>query len=66
MNVLVTRMLKAIERVRTQRRGRIARLVEVQSFGTATKLAVVEFSGKMLLLSVSRDGIRLIASDPRR
>lgn len=61
MNALLQ---KLIQRVQTQRQGRIARLIEVQSFGTFTKLAVVEFAGRNLLLSVSREGIALIASDP--
>lgn len=52
-------------RVRAQRNGRIARLIEVHSFGAFTKLAVVEFAGRTLLLSVSRDGIALISSEPR-
>jgi flagellar biogenesis protein FliO len=43
----------------------MARLVEVQSFGATTKMAVVEFAGQTLLLSVTRDGIRLLASDTR-
>jgi flagellar protein FliO/FliZ len=51
-----------MQRLREQRSGRVARLVEVQSFGAHTKLAVVEFSGQTLLLSVSRDGVTLIAT----
>ncbi|CAN5311660.1 hypothetical protein BH09PSE3_BH09PSE3_09650 [soil metagenome] len=65
MIALTARLMTMVERVRTQRRGRIARLVEVQSFGAATRLAVVEFAGQTLLLSVARDGITLIASDVR-
>jgi hypothetical protein len=56
---------RLVQRVQDQRRGRVARLVEVQSFGAFTKLAVVEFAGRTLLLSVSREGIALIASEPR-
>jgi flagellar biogenesis protein FliO len=56
---------RLIQRVREQRSGRVARLIEVQSFGAFTKLAVVEFAGRTLLLSVSREGIALIASEPR-
>jgi hypothetical protein len=56
---------RLIQRVQQQRRGKVARLVEVQSFGAFTKLAVVEFAGQTLLLSVSREGIALIASEPR-
>ncbi|WP_293880916.1 flagellar biosynthetic protein FliO [Sphingomonas sp.] len=63
MNALTARLLSLVNRVRDQRRGRIARLVEVQSFGATTKLAVVQFAGRTLLLSVSREGIALIASD---
>jgi hypothetical protein len=54
-----------LQRLREQRSGRIARLVEVQSFGAHTKLAVVEFSGQTLLLSVSRSGVALIATGTR-
>lgn len=46
-----------------QRRGRLARVVEVQSFGPTSKIAVVEFGGRNLLLSVARNGITLIAAD---
>jgi flagellar biogenesis protein FliO len=65
MNALATRLLDQMRRFRVQPRGRIARLVEVQSFGAATKLAVVEFGDRRLLLSVAREGIRLLASDVR-
>ncbi|AYJ85236.1 hypothetical protein D3Y57_04210 (plasmid) [Sphingomonas paeninsulae] len=44
-----------------QRRGKLARVVEVHAFSIAVKLAVVEFSGKTLLLSVGKNGISLIA-----
>ncbi|MDB5713235.1 MAG: hypothetical protein JWO15_632 [Sphingomonadales bacterium] len=54
-----------LRRFREQRGGRIARLVEVQSFGAHIKLAVVEFSGQTLLLSVSREGVALIATGGR-
>jgi flagellar biogenesis protein FliO len=65
MTALATRWLDQIRRFRVQPRARIARLVEVQSFGAATKLAVVEFGNQRLLLSVAREGIRLLASDAR-
>lgn len=55
----------AIRRLQTaavdQRRGKLARVVEVHAFSIAAKLAVVEFSGKTLLLSVGKNGISLIA-----
>jgi flagellar protein FliO/FliZ len=62
---MMTRLRDVVQSVRDQRSGRIARLVEVQSFGASTKLAVVEFAGQMLLLSVSREGISLVARDSR-
>jgi hypothetical protein len=55
---------RLVQRVRDQRSGRVARLIEVQSFGAFTKLAVVDFAGRTLLLSVGREGIALIASEP--
>jgi len=38
-----------------------ARLVDVLTLGTAGKLAVVEFDGRMLLVAASRQGISLVA-----
>ena len=46
--------------------ARNARLLEVLPMGTFGKLAVVEFDGKKLLLSVTRNKIEKVAeSDPR-
>jgi len=51
-----------VERLRTNRRiERHARIVEVHAMSTSAKLAVVEFAGQTLLLSVARDGVSLIA-----
>ncbi len=38
------------------------RLVQVVALGPASKLAVAEFGGAMLLLGVGRDGVRLLSS----
>jgi flagellar protein FliO/FliZ len=47
-------------------RDRAVKLLEVLPMGTLGKLAVVEFDGKKLLLSVSRGKVEMIAeSDPR-
>ena len=63
---LVTRAASGLQRwhdaATAQRRGKLARVIEVQSFGTGAKLAVVEFSGQTLLLSVRRDGIAVLAT----
>ena len=47
-------------------RDRLVKIVEVLPMGTLGKLAVVEFEGKRLLLSVSRGKIEKIAEgEPR-
>lgn len=38
-----------------------ARLVDVLTLGTAGKLAVVDFDGRLLLVAASRQGISLVA-----
>ena len=43
--------------------NRPARMIDVVSLGTHGKLAVVEFGGRELLISVSRTDIRLIAEN---
>jgi flagellar protein FliO/FliZ len=40
---------------------RPARIIDVVTLGTAGKLAVVEFAGRTLLVSASRQGIALLA-----
>ena len=47
-------------------RDRAIKLVDVMRMGTIGKLAVVEFDGKKLLLSISRGKVEKLAeSDPR-
>ncbi|MBN8819081.1 MAG: flagellar biosynthetic protein FliO [Sphingomonas sp.] len=47
-------------------RDRAIKLVDVMPMGTIGKLAVVEFDGKKLLLSISRGKVEKLAeSDPR-
>ena len=47
-------------------RDRAIKLVDVMPMGTIGKLAVVEFDGKKLLLSISRGKVEQLAeSDPR-
>ena len=44
---------------------RLVRLVELMPMATGSKLAVVEFGGKLHLLAVTRAGIQTLASDDR-
>lgn len=46
-------------------KDRLVRLVEVLPMATGSKLAVVEFAGRLHLLSVTRAGIQMLASDDR-
>jgi len=48
-----------------QGQDRLVRLVEVLPLATGSKLAVVEFGGKLHLLSVTRAGISALACDDR-
>ena len=43
------------------RRERLVTLLDVTQLGATAKLAVVEFEGRRLLLSVSRTGVQLVA-----
>ena len=43
------------------RRERLVTLLDATPLGATAKLAVVEFEGKRLLLSVSRTGVQLLA-----
>jgi len=47
-------------------RDRMVKLVDVLPMGTLGKLAVVEFEGKRLLLSVSRGKVEKIAESDQR
>lgn len=46
-------------------KDRLVQLVEVLPMATGSKLAVVEFAGRLHLLSVTRAGIQMLASDDR-
>ena len=43
------------------RRERLVTLLDATQLGATAKLAVVEFEGRRLLLSVSRTGVQLVA-----
>jgi flagellar protein FliO/FliZ len=43
------------------RRERLVTLLDATPLGATTKLAVVEFEGRRLLLAVSRTGVQLLA-----
>jgi len=43
------------------RRERLVQVLDATPLGAAAKLAVVEFEGRRLLLSVSRTGVQLVA-----
>ena len=43
------------------RRERLVTLLDATPLGATAKLAVVEFEGRHLLLSVSRNGVQLVA-----
>jgi hypothetical protein len=62
---MLHRLTRAPERLRAavdaRKATRLARIVEVQTLGPSLKLAVVEFGDKTLLLSIARDGARLVA-----
>jgi flagellar protein FliO/FliZ len=45
------------------RRERLVQLVDALPLGATAKLAVVEFEGKRLLLSVSRTGVQLLSDN---
>lgn len=44
---------------------RAAQIVDVLPIGPGTKLAVVDFGGKQLLVAVARNGVSLLAEDNR-
>jgi flagellar protein FliO/FliZ len=44
---------------------RAAQIVDVLPMGPGTKLAVVDFGGKQLLVAISRGGISLLSEDSR-
>ena len=44
-----------------RRRERLVTLLDATQLGATAKLAVVEFEGRRLLLSVSRTGVQLVA-----
>lgn len=44
---------------------RAAQMIDVVPLGPGSKLAVVAFGGRELLIAVSRNGINLIAEDAR-
>ena len=46
-----------------QKQGRLIEMVGVLPLGPGTKLAVVEFAGQQILLSVSRGGVTRLADN---
>jgi flagellar protein FliO/FliZ len=53
----------------TQRAGRALTMIDVMPLGPGSKLAVVEFGGKQIMIAISRNGITRLADnggDPSR
>ncbi len=48
-----------------QTRDQLIRIAELRPIGAGTKLAVVEFGGKQLLVAISRTGVTSLAIDDR-
>ena len=48
-----------------QTRDQLIRIAELRPIGAGTKLAVVEFGGKQVLVAISRTGVASLAIDDR-
>lgn len=47
----------------TQRAGRALTMIDVMPLGPGSKLAVVEFGGKQIMIAISRNGITRLADN---